>query len=612
MSISSSRGRGRRAFLFLVASVFFVTSGTLVAGHAQAQSVSLSTASVSLPLPPPIGPCIGGFSPAGDIFDAVQSLPMGPPGCGLGWPGPAALANVDAFCSGASVFFFGPLPLPIPAGFLTLQFSVDKLATGDTTSTCATASPGLLAPDVGSESCGLFLGNNANNQSTDAADDIFSSALNAAPLGIGPIPGSMLPQWQLADGDGLRSFPCPFPPAPGTARIEPTFPAGPAPGNQPIDDVDAYDFEGPASGIIPFDVAPADGIGDRPLYYSVDPPTAAASGFLPADVLVSLGGVAFIYAPAGLLALGPLDDIDGLVVNDVALDGVYAPFPGPDRILYSLSSASPAIGALDCMGFSINAGDILTEGTPLGFPGVPCIIIDSISYGLWKGAFCGPNPVTAAVGGDNLDGFDIVPPFVAPPALVCGSAPELDGSCYLADVSGLGKSALSITNVGTPGKKNKFSWKWQKGVATAAFNFQDPVSLSSKYRLCIYDTSGSAQPILQKDLSPNAVVPLCSGKPCWKANGSPPKGFKYKNSKQPRLSGGVIGLTFKAGDAGKSKLSVKAKERYSDPPSTAPIVAPVIVQMLVTDGFTTECFKTTFPVAGIKKQTLSQFLIKGP
>ena len=53
MSASSPRGRGRRALLFLVASAFFVTSGALVAGHAQAQS--LSTASVSVPPPVPPG-----------------------------------------------------------------------------------------------------------------------------------------------------------------------------------------------------------------------------------------------------------------------------------------------------------------------------------------------------------------------------------------------------------------------------------------------------------------------------------------------------------------------------------------------------------------------------
>ena len=125
----------RSCFLILVS----VCAISLVAPEAvRAQSLSLDSTSVTLVPLPPAGPCGTNFSPDGDIFDVLQSLPMGPPGCGLGWAGPPAPANVDAFSSGLNVLSMGPLPLPIPPGFTTLRFSVDKLATGDTRATCST------------------------------------------------------------------------------------------------------------------------------------------------------------------------------------------------------------------------------------------------------------------------------------------------------------------------------------------------------------------------------------------------------------------------------------------------------------------------------------------
>jgi hypothetical protein len=89
-------------------------------------------------------------------------------------------------------------------------------------------------------------------------------------------------------------------------------------------------------------------------------------------------------------------------------------------------------------------------------------------------------------------------------------------------------------------------------------------------------------------------------------------GYKYKNSKQPRTSGGVKGASFKSSATpGKSKLTVKVQDRFSDPPLTAPITPGVVVQLLVTDGFTTECFKTTFTATPTKQNT-TDFKIKGP
>jgi hypothetical protein len=495
-----------------------------------------------------------------------------------------------------------------------MHFSVDQLATGDTRSTCTPVTPGLLPPDVGSEACGLT--ETGNNAATHAAGDIYATSPNAAPLGLGPEPGSMLPHYQLLDGDGPQSFPCPFGPgAPApTGLVEPTFPAGPPPALQAIDDIDAYDKSGPSSGPFPFDLFPADGIGDYPLYYSVDPATAATSAglFAPGDVIVAIGGVAAVYAPAPALGLAPGNDVDGLVVNDVFLDGVYAPGVG-DRILYSLSAASPLIGAPDCVGVPIQAGSVLTEGTPFGFAGAPCVVIDPVNYGLYEAAVCGANPVTGALTGDELDAFDSFFPIASPPPL-CAPTPAPDGSCFLADVSGVGKSSLVIKDK-DPDKGDQVAWKWQKGTAVTAGDFFDPVAGGARYRLCIYDSSGAAQPIYQKAVVPNTIVPLCSGKPCWKASGNPVKGYKYK-AKNLRLSGGLSTVSLSANATpGKSKVSFKLKGGRSNAPPTLSLVETpnVVVQLMIDDGVNpVSCFKTTFPAAGLKKQDAQQFSIKGP
>ncbi len=198
--------------LHLVAAL---VAGLTLAANAAAQTFSLTPGSPTVP--PPTVACPP-FSAAGDIYlgplPPAMVLPMGPPGCGLGYPIPG---NVDAFSSA----FPPPLATDAPA---------DSFFVGP--------NPALLP----------FFG-----------------------------PGAM-PNSQLFDGDGLAAPPFFFPPAPPTGVLEP-FPPG--------DDVDAIDPAAPAT----YDFLPVggDGIPEGFLYYSVDPATAFAGGFLPADVLVTTG-----------------------------------------------------------------------------------------------------------------------------------------------------------------------------------------------------------------------------------------------------------------------------------------------------------------------------------
>ena len=71
-----------------------------------------------------------------------------------------------------------------------------------------------------------------------------------------------------------------------------------------------------------------------------------------------------------------------------------------------------------------------------------------------------------------------------------------------------------------------------------------------------------------------------------------------------------MAVKFKAGDPGKSQVQVKGRGASLFPPATAGL-SNVVVQLLIDDGVTTECFKTTFFDFAIKKQDSQTFKAKG-
>jgi len=570
-----------------------------------AQSVSLAPGAATI-VPPPPGvapPCFGvNFSPAGDIFNpltlAPTTIPMGPPGCGLGWPGPALGANVDAFSTGIA-----PMPggLPLPPLVASLLFSVDPVATGSGgTFSCAAGVPvfpGGFAADVNSEAALLPF-------STDAPADWFLASPNV----LGGLPSiEPMPHAGFADGDGAAAAPffLPHPLGAPFALKEPLPPG---------DDVDGMDMAAP--GIYDFLPPGGDGVPDIIVYYTVDIPTAATVGISGADVVGAVGGGAFLYI--GGLALGldgfglNTDDIDALVVKDFMGDGVYDPTPatGPDIVYYSLAPGSASIGLVDaCLGLKIEEDDILTDGTTIGLPGAPCIAIPAENIGLWTARACGLNPVTGFFG-DNVDAIDFHPPIVITTTTtstttsttnttttstttttltpLCGVAPEPDVSCRLADISGAGKSGLQMKDK-SPDTKDLLKWKWNKGAATVTADFQSPDVGTSTMRVCLYDSGGK---LAEMDLPPGGIVPTCGTKPCWKPTGT--KGFKYTN--KTGSPSGIAGAKFKEGVAGKSQVQIKVsgKGGFYSSAATGSLALPVTIQLLIDDGFTTECFKTTF------------------
>ena len=137
---------------------------------------------------------------------------------------------------------------------------------------------------------------------------------------------------------------------------------------------------------------------------------------------------------------------------------------------------------------------------------------------------------------------------------------------------------------------------------TAVGDFGDPVNSSATYRVCVYDASGSAQPLLEADVQPGGT---CGTKPCWKTTSGP--GFSYRN--KAGAPDGITALKLKAGVTGKAKVQATAKGTNLQTPPLA-LTLPVTVQLVIVDGVSTGCWQTTFTTATFNDP--SRFSATGP
>jgi hypothetical protein len=175
---------------------------------------------------------------------------------------------------------------------------------------------------------------------------------------------------------------------------------------------------------------------------------------------------------------------------------------------------------------------------------------------------------------------------------ICASVPE--AGCRSA---GVGKSRIVIKDHADD-KRDKLVWVWPRGDATSLPDFKDPVSGSATYRLCVYDSSASAQPVMQMDVPPGGT---CGprARPCWKATRS--TGYRYRNA--AATPNGVLNVLLKTGAAGKAKVVARCKG-INMPNCPLPLATPVTVQLVIDDGVTKDCWQTMYSAPPIRNDSL--------
>ena len=213
-------------------------------------------------------------------------------------------------------------------------------------------------------------------------------------LPVFPQGGGLFPrQHGLAfDGNGRSSATLATGLAPGIGLTEPNLPGTGLPMN-------SQDL---GSNMDALSIGPVSNLQVDTVYFSLDggmiDPThgyansnsASFEQTRPGTVLQSTGSVVTTYASAIQLGLGPLDDLDALILwengipgfqpNDAAYSWLDAANP-TDMLLFSLRRGSPLLGQPDSlMGLPIEEGDLLGPPGPNG--GTPMILISGEAMGL--------------------------------------------------------------------------------------------------------------------------------------------------------------------------------------------------------------------------------------
>ncbi len=144
-----------------------------------------------------------------------------------------------------------------------------------------------------------------------------------------------------------------------------------------------------------------------------------------------------------------------------------------------------------------------------------------------------------------------------------------------------GKSTLKAKRSGDTAK-NKLTWMWLNGPALTQGDFGDPLAGTS-YSLCLYAGTVSA-----------GIAIGIPGISDWKAVAS--SGYKY--SDKTAAGDGAFKASLKGGDAGKSKLLVKAKGANLDLAALPLNVAGQLTVQLIR-GDDRACWESVFPAASI-------------
>jgi len=174
----------------------------------------------------------------------------------------------------------------------------------------------------------------------------------------------------------------------------------------------------------------------------------------------------------------------------------------------------------------------------------------------------------------------------------CNSVPR--PNCWRAGVARIGIER------GADDSRDKLTWKWAKGEATAQADLGDPTS-ATDYRLCVYDAAGGVT-----SLETGLRVPAGAA---WRDKA--PKGFTYRDSAM--TSDGVRSVSLRTG------IDTKAKVTFSAKGANIPMPVPfneflyfvedpaVTVQLVNSEG---ECWTSEFTPDDTSKNDSARFRAK--
>jgi len=206
-------------------------------------------------------------------------------------------------------------------------------------------------------------------------------------------------------------------------------------------------------------------------------------------------------------------------------------------------------------------------------------------------------PITAA----DRRAFDLVGYDIVTPSL-CGVAPEPPAGCFL-QAEQLASSVLIDDRAAA--SRDQVQWTWGKGAATTLGDFLSPSSSATRYELCVYDASGSAQPLQAAVVQGGSI---CGSRPCWRAVGA--TGWSYARSASAGVGDGIVQLKLQSGADGRAQIVLKGKGASLSAPDPA-LTLPVTVQLVANDGTSSRCWQTTFASAPTRNDD-EQFKAKGP
>jgi len=245
-----------------------------------------------------------------------------------------------------------------------------------------------------------------------------------------------------------------------------------------------------------------------------------------------------------------------------------------------------------CGNSVVQAGESCDDGNTASEDGCSSACVDE---------FCGDGTVQAGLGeacddGNTVDGDGCSANCTA--ITFCSLAPS--ATCARA-----AKASLKITEKKAGHERLKLSLK-KLDTATSATDFGDPVSGTTAYEVCIFDAAGSRVASLAVD----QAGATCGSKPCWKTTKS---GYAYKN--RDKASDGVKRISARAGEPGKGKLSVEARNRANRDQTAQPTgvtlalegTTSATVQVVTSDA---SCLGATLTT--VKKADAIQFKAKTP